>query len=201
MSRICENGCPPGHIFDANRTNVCWPTTYGPGFCNGDTYNTQSYLISRNPERYETMYSCVVDGHQAYGRERETPNAVCSTPAPAPVTPPPVTPPPVTPPPVPAPAASFRDAPVSIHTPAPAPAPTVQQRVDLVCEYCKCPRGSGRVDPGCPVQNMACIPCPEDVPPQLEWLPIAIVGLLVILILAALFFMATRPKINQKIAS
>jgi hypothetical protein len=36
----------------------------------------------------------------------------------------------------------------------------------LVCEYCKCPRGSGRIDPGCPPQNMACAAgCPMEFTP------------------------------------
>ena len=190
---ICQNGCPPGHALGSN---VCWPTTHGPGICDGSTYNTQSYLISWGwPEKYETTYSCVVDGRQAYGRERGTPNTVCDTPVPAPVT----TPPPVTTSsPVPAPAVSFRAAPVPASSPVPAPTRNV---TDLVCEYCKCPSSSGRIDPGCPPNSMACVGCPEDVPPQLEWLPIAIVAFIIILILAGLMYMGTRPKINQKIAS
>ena len=36
----------------------------------------------------------------------------------------------------------------------------------LVCDYCKCPPGSGRVDPGCPPQNMACMVCPNDFVPN-----------------------------------
>lgn len=42
----------------------------------------------------------------------------------------------------------------SLATCATAPAPP------LVCEYCKCPQGSGRIDPGCPVQSIACRDCP-----------------------------------------
>ena len=46
-----------------------------------------------------------------------------------------------------------------------APAPP------LVCEYCKCPPGSGRVDPGCPPQNMACAGCPVAFTPGIPIVP------------------------------
>jgi|688.fasta_scaffold02914_2 hypothetical protein len=46
-----------------------------------------------------------------------------------------------------------------------APAPP------LVCEYCKCPPGSGRVDLGCPPQNMACMGCPVAFTPGIPIVP------------------------------
>jgi len=46
-----------------------------------------------------------------------------------------------------------------------APAPP------LVCEYCKCPPGSGRVDLACPPQNTACAVCPVAFTPGIPIVP------------------------------
>ena len=58
---------------------------------------------------------------------------------------------------------------------------------NLVCEYCKCPTGSGRVDPGCPPNNMACVGCP---PEPMNWFLI----FLVIAIVALGFYWVNRNK-------
>ena len=46
-----------------------------------------------------------------------------------------------------------------------APAPPI------VCEYCKCPPGSGRVDLACPPQNTACAVCPVAFTPGIPIVP------------------------------
>lgn len=45
------------------------------------------------------------------------------------------------------------------------------ERAPLVCEYCKCPPGSGRVDLACPPQNMACAGCPVAFTPGIPIVP------------------------------
>ncbi|BAT22098.1 hypothetical protein AR679_gp072 [Yellowstone lake phycodnavirus 1] len=78
----------------------------------------------------------------------------------------------------------------NLSSPAPTPAPTS----NLVCEYCKCPQGSGRIDPGCGPNNMMCVGCP----PEINWFPIIFV-IVIVLILAALgLYWMNQPKATIK---
>ena len=55
--------------------------------------------------------------------------------------------------------------PIPPSSPVPGPTMTPIRPPPLVCEHCACPPGSGRVDPGCPPNAMACIPCSMQLTP------------------------------------
>jgi hypothetical protein len=68
---------------------------------------------------------------------------------------------------------------------APGPAPTS----NLVCEYCKCPEGSGRIDPGCGPNNMMCAGCPQEI----DWFPIILVILIVLVLIGLGIYLTSAP--------